>query len=398
MPRAPDQVSDATLRLLLAEGIGPMTFRKLRERFGSDDTAAERIVGATISELDDLEGIGRESATALRQAIEAAGAEIEVERAAMRERAAHLVLLEDEDYPALLRTIPDPPAALWMRGSIDAQVDRLALAIVGSRKCSAYGREQAGRFAGLLAQSGLTIVSGGALGIDGEAHRAALRAGGRTIVVAGCGLSTHYPPEHADLFERIVRDGRGALLSEFPMRTAPAAGNFPRRNRIISGLSLGVLVIEAAQRSGALITARLAAEEHHREVMALPGRVDSPASAGCLKALREGWAGLVTSHADVLEQLDASDQLVRGALEASGAAGATKAATLFDNNLTAGQKSIIHALSAAGGAHSDGEAVLVEVIAARTQLPLSQIMADLTLLQIRGRVTRGMDGRVRLKR
>jgi DNA processing protein len=395
MPLAPDQVCDATLRLLLADGLGPVTLRKLRERFGHGEAADERIVNATIAELDDIDGIGRDLATSLRRAVDAAGAELDAERAAMRERDARLLLLDDEHYPALLKTITDAPAALWMRGSIDPQADRLTLAIVGSRKCSTYGREQAGRFAGLLAQSGLTIVSGGALGIDGEAHRAALRAGGRTIVVAGCGLSNHYPPEHAELFERIVNDGRGALISEFPMRAAPAAGNFPRRNRIISGLSLGVLVIEAAQRSGALITARLAAEEHHREVMALPGRVDSPASAGCLKALREGWAALVTSHADVLEQLDASDQIVRGALEASGGKGITHATTLFDNSLTPGQKSIVDALSGVG---ADGEPVLVEVIAARTQLPLNQIMADLTLLQIRGRVSRGVDGRVRLKR
>ncbi len=409
------------MRLLLADGLGPVTLRKLRQRFDSDD---ERIVAASIGELDQIDGVGRDLATALRRAMEAASAEVEPERAAMRERDARMVLVNDEDYPALLKTIADPPAAMWVRGAWGGDAggsstgrDRLALAIVGSRKCTAYGREQAGRFAGLLAQSGLTIVSGGALGIDGEAHRAALRAGGRTIVVAGCGLSMHYPPEHAELFERMVKDGNGAVVSEFSMRTPPAAGNFPRRNRIISGLSLGVLVIEAAQRSGALITARLAAEEHHREVMALPGRVDSPASAGCLKAIREGWAALVRSHADVLEQLDASDQLVRGAVEAVGAAadgrgadgradGTARSTTLFDANLTAGQKSIVDALRDAGGggpgdgagAGGSGEPVLVEVIAARTQLPLSQIMADLTLLQIRGRVTRGMDGRVRLKR
>jgi DNA processing protein len=386
MPHLADNVSDATLRLLLADGLGPVTLRKLRERFAGDDA---RIAQATIGELDEIEGIGRELATSLRRAIDTA--EVDRERMAMRERDARLILLEDADYPALLKTIADPPAALWVRGTLDAG-DRLALAIVGSRKCTAYGREQAGRFSALLAQAGLTIVSGGALGIDGEAHRAALRVGGRTIVVAGCGLSTHYPPDHQELFERIVAEGRGALVSEFPMHTPPAAGNFPRRNRIISGMSVGVFVVEAAQRSGALITARLAAEEHHREVMALPGRVDSPASAGCLKAIREGWAALVTSHADVLQQLDASDQIVRGALEASGMDGAAKASTLFDGNLTPGQKSIVEAIG-------DGQdSVLVEHIAARTQLPLSQIMADLTLLQIRGRVTRGIDGRVRLKR
>jgi DNA processing protein len=388
MPRAPEHVSDATLRLLLADGLGPVTLRRLRERFGNND---ERIAEAPIAALDDVEGIGRDLATSIRRAIDSA--DIDTERKAMRERGAELILLDDADYPPLLKAIADAPAALWLRGALDPQRDRLSMAIVGSRKCTAYGREQAGRFASLLAQSGLTIVSGGALGVDGEAHRAALRVGGRTIVVAGCGLSTHYPPEHADLFERIVTEQRGTLVSEFPMRTPPAAGNFPRRNRIISALSLGVLVIEAAQRSGALITARLAAEDHHREAMALPGRVDSPASAGCLKAIREGWAALVTSHADVLEQLDASDQLVRGALEAAGMPDARSVATLFDGNLTPGQQAIVAALREAG----NGEILIAEQIAARTQLPLQQIMADITLLQIRGRVIRDWSGKVRLK-
>lgn len=389
MPRQPDNVSDATLRLLLADGLGPITLRKLRERFGGDDDA---IVEAKAGVLDQVDGIGEKLAGALKRAFESA--DVEGERAAMRQRGAMLVLLDDPDYPPLLKSIADAPAALWVRGSLDPQRDRLTVAIVGSRKCSAYGREQAARFSTLLSQSGLTIVSGGALGIDSEAHRGALRVGGRTIVVNGCGLNTGYPPDNADLFERIVNEGAGALISEFPMGTPPAAGNFPRRNRIISGLSLGVVVIEAAQRSGALITARLAAEEHHREAMALPGRVDSPMSVGALKAIREGWAALVTSHADVLQQLDASNQLVRGALEAAGVDGAKSAATLFDGNLTPGQQSIVDALNEDG----ETEPLMAEQIAARTQLPLQQIMADLTLLQIRGRLTKDWSGRVRLKR
>ena len=399
MPRDPDTIPDATMRLLLADGLGPITLRKLRTRFEHDD---ERIVNAKAGVLDQVEGIGVKLAMSLKRSFEAA--DIDGERKAMHEHGAKLVLLDDADYPPLLKSIADAPPALWVRGEIDPQRDRLTVAIVGSRKCSAYGREQAARFATLLSQSGLTIVSGGALGIDGEAHRAALRVGGRTIVVNGCGLATHYPPEHAELFDRIAADGSGqssgALISEFPMRTPPAAGNFPRRNRIISGLSMGVVVIEAAMRSGALITARLAAEEHHREVMALPGRVDSPASAGVLKAIREGWAALVTSHADVLEQLDGSDQVLRGVVAAAGAAGQTGAAggkssaTLFDGNLSPGQQAIVDALEAA----SDGETLVAEQIAARTQLPLQQIMADLTLLQIRGRVTKDWNGQVRLKK
>ena len=383
--RSARDISESTLRLLLADGIGPVTLRKLRERLGDDD----RVANGTISEFDSIEGIGRETARAIRKAID--DADVEGERGALENAGASIILLDDPEYPALLKSIADPPSALWVRGSM-TQADRLAIAIVGSRKCTAYGREQASRFATLLAQAGLTIVSGGAAGVDGEAHRGALRAAGRTIVVAGCGLATHYPPEHESLFEKIIESGDGALVSEFPMRAPPTAHNFPRRNRIISGLSLGVLVIEAAMRSGALITARLAAEEHHREVMALPGRIDSPASAGCLKAIKEGWAALVTDHADVLNQLDASSQLVRGALEHAGQADAGSSATLFDGNLSDGQRVIVEVLTDSNGS------MLVDQIAARTQLPMSQIMADLTLLQIRGRVAKDFNGGVRLKK
>jgi DNA processing protein len=389
MPRIPQDIPEATLRLVLATGLGPATMRKLRERFGDD----ERIAGASIIELAEIHGIGRESAGAIRRAIDEADAA--GERTAMLDAGATLIVHGDADYPPLLASIPDPPVALWVRGGLKDS-DRLGVAIVGSRKCTAYGREQAGRFASLLAQSGLTIISGGALGVDAEAHRGALRVNGRTIAVLGCGLNTAYPPEHKELFDRIAQssdesDSRGAVISEFPMGAPPLSTNFPRRNRIISGLSIGVLVVEAALRSGALITARLASEEHHREAMALPGRVDSPASAGCLKAIREGWCALVTSHAEVLEQLDASSQVVRGALESAGHANAGSATTLFDGNLTEGQAAIVTVLK------DTSDLMLIDQIAARTQLPLSQIMADLTLLQIRGRVVKEWSGGVRLK-
>ena len=378
MPREPRDIADATLRVLLARGVGPATLSKLRTRFESD----EKIVGAPAARLSDLEGIGPDTAEAIRRAIDQG--DPEAERAAMADAGVRMILLGDDDYPALLAAIPRAPAALWVRGRLEPG-DRLSVAIVGSRRCTAYGREQAGRFAALLAESGLTIVSGGALGIDGEAHRGALRVGGRTIVVLGCGLGRCYPPQHEELFERVVESG-SAIVSPYRMAAEPRAEHFPPRNRIISGLSLGVLVIEAATRSGALITARLAAEEHGREVMAVPGRVDSPASAGCLAALREGWAALVVNHADVLNQLDASSHLVRGALEAAGHTDAATAATLFDETLTESQRAILETLS------DSGRVVLVDQLAARTQFPLSRIMADLTLLQIRGRIERDHHG------
>jgi DNA processing protein len=382
MARDPHDVPDDTLRLLLAPGLGGATITRLRRHFGSDEAAAS----AGADRLTEVEGIGPASASAIRQALDRA--DPGPEREAMARQGVRLILRGDADYPPLLEAIPDPPAALWLRGTIE-DADRLAVAVVGSRRCTAYGREQAARLAGLLAQCGLTIVSGGALGIDGEAHRGALRAGGRTIAVMGNGLARCYPPQHAELFDRIVQE-QGGLVSDYPMNTEPRPGHFPHRNRIISGLSLGVLVIEAARRSGALITARRAAEDQGREVMALPGRVDSPASAGCLEAIRDGWAALVTSHADVLNQLDASSHLVRGALEAAGHPDAASAATLFDGNLSSGQQAIVRVLREAE------DPLLVDQIAARSQLPMSQILADLTLLQIRGRIRQDRHG-VRLR-
>jgi len=383
MPRDPREIEDATLRLLIAPGLGPVTIRRLRTHFGSDEAAVE----ATPGRLAKIQGIGRPTAEAIRAALDET--EPDRERHAMAGRTVRVIMHGDVDYPPLLAAIPDPPAALFVRGDL-AEADRLAVGIVGSRRCTSYGREQAGRFAALLAQSGLTIASGGALGIDSEAHRGALRVNGRTIVVLGCGHGVCYPQQNQELFERIV-DGGGAVITEHPMEASPKAANFPRRNRIISGLSLGVLVVEAAARSGALITARLAAEEHGREVMAIPGRVDSPGSAGCLRLILDGGAALVVDHADVLRQLDASSTAVRGMLAAAGIREAQTQATLFDGSLTDGQSAIIRALEAAP------EPVAMEELAARTERPLNDVLAELTLLEIRGRVRRTGEG-VQLRR
>ncbi len=380
--RDPHDISDATLRLLLAPGIGAATLARLERHFGSHAAA----VSATEADLAGVQGIGSATAASIRRSLDET--DPQRERSSMASLGVTLVLRGDEDYPVLLAAIADPPAALWARGGLMPQ-DRLSIAVVGSRRCTAYGREQAARIASLLCECGLTIVSGGALGIDGEAHRAALRAGGRTIAVLGCGLARAYPPQHEDLFRKIVEQG-GVLLSEHRMDAEPRAAHFPRRNRIISGLSLGVLVIEASRRSGALITARRAAEDQGREVMALPGRVDSPASAGCLQAIREGWAALVTGHADVLTQLDSSSHLVRGALESAGHPDATRRASLFDGSLTAGQRAIVEVLQVAGGP------LLVDQVAAKSRLPLGRVQAELTLLQIRGRVVADREG-VRLR-
>jgi DNA processing protein len=207
--------------------------------------------------------------------------------------------LQDDDYPRLLREIPSPPLVLYVRGSL-LPADEVAVAIVGTRRVTNYGREMSRRLASELASAGVTIVSGLARGVDGVAHQATLDAGGRTIAVLGCGLDTIYPPEHRGLAERI--SGSGALVSEFPLGTGPEAANFPVRNRIISGLSLGIVVIEAPMKSGALITANFAAD-HGRTVLAVPGSALSSNSAGTHQLLRDG-ATIATNGSDVLEALD----------------------------------------------------------------------------------------------
>lgn len=283
------------LALTLVPGLGPVRITRLIESLGSVDAA----LGATSARLARVPGIGDKTAANiarnLHRSIE--GVDAELERIA--ECGAHVVALGDPHYPPMLAAIPGAPPVLCVRGHIDAQDDhKYTCAMVGSRDCSIYGVEQAGHFAGALGSAGVCVVSGGARGIDTAAHRGALNAGGQTIAVLGCGIAHDYPPENATLFTEIVDRG-GAVISELPTDTKPDAKNFPARNRIISGLSLGVLVIEAGARSGALITARHAAEDHGREVMALPGRVDSPSSAGSLELLRHG-AHLVVEPADVL--------------------------------------------------------------------------------------------------
>lgn len=377
-----DPVLAARVRLALVSGLGPRLTRRLEEAF---DNPLE-ICSATTSQLQRVQGISHKKADLIRRGLDEA--DLDNELHLIQSQGVQLIAFDDDRYPALLRHIIDPPALLFVRGELQ-RADGLALAIVGSRKCTQYGREQADRMASLCAQAGLTIISGGAIGIDTAAHEAALRVGGRTIVVLGCGLGQCYPPQNKELFGRVARGG-GAVVSELPMTAPPIAENFPARNRIISGLSLGVLVVEASNRSGASITARLAAEEHHREVMAMPGRVDSPASIGCHRMVREGWATLVTSPAEVLDCLGEAGQTLKVALDESAADGAADVASPTPANLQGDAARIFNALTQ--------DAVGIDALCSATGLAVASVQAHLMQLQLSGLVERVPGNQVRRRR
>jgi DNA processing protein len=281
------------LALHLVPGLGPKLTAALLDRFGS----ARAVLEASAAELQDVPYVGGKVARAVEQALHSADTAAERER--MARHHVTLLALCSGGYPAVLANIADPPHLLYIRGTLEAR-DANAVAVVGSRQCTAYGRRVAERLAGDLARAGYTVISGLARGIDSCAHRGALQAGGRTLAVLAGGLSRIYPPEHKDLASEVA--AAGALLSEAAMEMEPMAGMFPARNRIISGLARGVVIVEANEKSGALITAHHAAEQG-REVFAVPGPVDSPASEGTLALLRQG-AKLVRHADDILEDLN----------------------------------------------------------------------------------------------
>ena len=282
----------AALRLSLVDGVGPRIRQSLLTRFGTP----QNVFDAPPSELMEIDGVGPKIAAAVVAASHSRQAENEL--AHCRELGIDLILRDDPGYPPSLARICDPPGVLFCQGQLEPR-DELAVAIVGSRRCTVYGRQQAERLAGTLARAGLTIVSGLARGIDAAAHRGALEAGGRTIAVLGTGLAKIYPPEHGELALAVAQ--HGAVVAEVPLQTAPLPGLFPQRNRIIAGFSLGVVVIEASRSSGALHTVRHALEQG-REVFAVPGRIDSLASEGCHDIIRDG-AVLVRHADDILQGL-----------------------------------------------------------------------------------------------
>ena len=276
----------------LIPGVGRAKFSQLEQHFGD----MERAWQASAAELRET-GLDERTVQAIMARRPKVSLDAEMER--LERYKVTVLIWKDKAYPSRLKEIYDLPPVLYVRGGFAAQ-DEWSLAVVGTRRPTYYGREVTEQIAGDLARNGVTIVSGLARGIDATAHRAALEAGGRTIAVFGCGLDVVYPSEHAKLAREVME--RGALVSEFPLGTRPKAENFPRRNRIMSGLSLGVLVVEAGQGSGALITAGLALEQN-REVFAVPGSVLSPQSRGTNSLIQEG-AKLVLGCHDILEEFN----------------------------------------------------------------------------------------------
>ncbi len=356
------------LRLMLVPGVGPVIAGALIQRFGS----ARRVLDQPESVLREVRGVGPGTAEEIHRARQGDLADIELE---LCEKHGVTVLARwDDGYPPILGELPDPPALLYVRGSIEP-VDRLAVALVGARKCTPYGARIAERLAASLARVGVTVVSGLARGIDAAAHRGALAAGGRTIAVLANGLAAVYPPEHEDLARAVVDSG--ALLSEVPMRYKPLPELFPRRNRVISGLSLGVVVVEAAPRSGSLSTARHATDQN-REVFAVPGPVDSLPSRGCHGLIRDG-AKLVETVEDILEELGPLAGEVRAKPDAA-ALEQPDRATLPGLKFTDQERKLIDRL--------DDRGIAIDELIAATGLTPSQVMATLSVLEMRRLVRR----------
>jgi DNA processing protein len=350
------------LRLSLVDGVGPLTRTALVARFGSPSA----VFHAAPSELREVDGVGPKILGNLLKARqdEAAAAEL----ARCREQQVQIVVREDPGYPKPLANIPDPPGLLFVRGSL-LPADALAIAVVGTRHASSYGMRTAERLSGALSRAGYTIVSGLARGIDAAAHRGAIGANGRTIAVLGSGVLKVYPPEHAKLADEVI--AHGALISEVPPLAPPLGHSFPQRNRIVTGLSLGVLVVEAGEQSGALISARHAMEQG-RDVFAVPGPIDSVESRGCHKLIRDG-AKLVQCVEDILEELGPLAEPAKTADERQ----VHHPAELQLNEL---EKQVLDAVTR--------EACMIDNVIATSGLPAHRVLSIVSVLEMRRLIRR----------
>jgi len=362
----------------MTPGIGPRAAAKLLERFGS----AEAVYGATRAELEQLrllpEAVDVIIARSLHQRAEA---EIEI----VKKLGADLLILDDGVYPSLLREIYDPPITLYMRGAWEACLEQPCIAIVGSRRCSTYGQNASMMLARDLAQRGVTIVSGFARGIDAAAHRGALDAGGRTVAVLGTGIGQVYPRDHKKLADEIL-EREGALLTQFPLGTPPVSENFPYRNRIISGLCLGVVVVEAAENSGSLITARLAIEQN-REVFAVPGNITSKNSFGTNYLIKGAGAKLVQQWQDIVAELppQIAAKLLPPPFAEKKVRTLADQLTLVPRGLSGSETLVLRLLAADRPSHIDS-------LADQSRLSITDLTAALLALEMR-ELVRALPGR-----
>jgi DNA processing protein len=357
--------ADATLMLSLLPGVGPRTLASLLEYFGT----AQEVLKAQGPELAAVPGVGPKMIHTIRTAHHHVDIERIIEECSRQQ--INIVGQEDKSYPHRLDDLHDTPPVLFVQGEVTSQ-DELAIAIVGTRHATTYGLKQAERFGYALAKAGVTVVSGLARGVDAAAHSGTLDAGGRAIAVLGGGHGELYPSEHAGMAKAIAADG--AVISEHAPSIKPHAGSFPQRNRLIAGLSLAVLVIEAPDRSGALITARLAAEQG-REVLVLPGPVTSRASRGSNQLIREG-ARLVQTVDDCLEELGP----VRQPIKMSETTEVRNGAELMLNEI---ERTVLDAI--------EPMSTPIDTVIEKSGLPAHSVMAVISVLEIR-RLVRRLSG------
>jgi DNA processing protein len=354
----------------MTPGIGPRAAAKLLERFGS----AEAVYRATRAELEKVRLLPEAVDSIIaRDTYDRAEAEVE----AVRKLGGDILILDDGVYPALLREIYDPPIALYVKGNWAECLDQPCVAIVGSRKCSTYGQNAASMLARDLARRGVTIVSGFARGIDAAAHRGAIEGGGRTIAVIGTGIDQVYPRDHKKLAEEVLK-ANGAIVSQFPLTTPPVSENFPYRNRIISGLSLGVIVVEAAENSGSLITARLAIEQN-REVFAVPGNITSRNSFGTNYLIKGAGAKLIQQWQDVAAELPpqiAAKLLPPPLVDKKKERSLADQLALVPQGLSGFEQSVFKLLSADNPAH-------IDLLVNKSRLSISDLTATLLTLEMR---------------
>ena len=372
------------VELNMTPGIGPRAAAKLLERFGS----ADAVYSATRTELEQLRLPPEAVDTIIARDLQST-AEAEID--AVKRLGGDILLLDDGVYPSSLREIFDPPIVLYVKGAWSECLDQPCIGVVGSRRCSTYGQNSALMLARDLAQRGVTVVSGFARGIDAAAHRGALEAGGRTIAVLGTGLDEVYPRDHAKLAAEILAHG-GALMTQFPLQTPPVSENFPYRNRIISGLSLGIVVVEAAENSGSLITARLAIEQN-REVFAVPGNITSRNSFGTNYLIKGAGAKLIQQWQDIAAELPqqiAAKLLPPPVTSKSKEKSISERLSLIPEGLSSTETSVFKLLTPDNPAHVDW---LIE----KSKLAVSELTAALLSLEIRDLV-RALPGRCFVRR